>query len=70
MARSAHRMGGNTVVCDPWYYEWFLSDVDWMRKIRQIVRYSGRIIDKKTGKVTAPEMRDTAVIWLKREAYI
>ena len=63
--------GKNTVVCDPWYNEWFLCDIDWMRKIRQIVRYATRGIDEETGQVTSGfDLKDNADIWLKREYYI
>ena len=62
--------GKNTVVCDPWYNECFLSDVDWMRKIRQIVRYATRNTDEITGEVTGLDLRDTADISLKRQYYI
>ena len=57
--------GKNTVVCDPWYNECFLSDVDWMRKIRQIVRYATRKIDETTGEVTELDMKNNTDLWLK-----
>ncbi|MCK5817676.1 MAG: hypothetical protein KAH18_00180 [Psychromonas sp.] len=51
--------GENTVVCDPWYNEWFVGNADWMRKLRQIIRYS----DKKI-------IFETAKIWLRIKYFI
>lgn len=51
--------GKNTVVCDPWYNEWFASDVDWVRKVRQILRRS-----------SGTNISDNAVLRFKMKSYI
>ena len=57
--------GKNTVFCDPWYFEWFANDVDWMRKIRQIVRYATRDTYGLREKIRGLDMRDNADLWLR-----
>ncbi|MCK5817675.1 MAG: hypothetical protein KAH18_00175 [Psychromonas sp.] len=59
--------GRNVIICDPWYYEWFLADVDWMRKIRQIVRYATRKLDESTGEINELDMRDNADLSFRLE---
>lgn len=51
--------GKGIVVCDPWYHEWFIADIDWMRKVRQIVRRTSEI-----------DMRDSADLSFLIQYYI